>query len=336
MAEQYDVIIVGAGAAGLTAALYTARRALRTLVLSQDIGGQASTTAAVENYPGVELADGLALMMQFKQQAEKYGARIILDEVQTIRQEQPAGFIIDTAIASYRGRTVILAYGLTHRHLNIPGEKRFIGRGVTYCATCDAPLYRGRSVVVVGGGNSAMDAALLLDSLASRVSIVTINDEFHGERVMIDRLSRSKRITAYTQAQVLEILGQDRLTGVRINVDGRERTLDADGVFVEIGYTVNPQLVINLVGLDERRQIIVHPSDNSTNVAGIFAAGDVTNIRHKQIVISAGEGAKAALGVYQYLQTLGHVQRGAMVDWGVKTPMRHNHSPQKSKVRTKR
>lgn len=325
MSGQYDVIIVGAGAAGLTAAIYTARRGLSTLILSQDIGGQAATTSAIENYPGIDVADGFALMMTFRAQAEKYGATVVLEEV-TALATVDAGFTVTTAKQNYRSRTLILAQGLTHRHLNVPGEERYIGKGVSYCATCDAPLFKGKEVVVVGGGNSAMDAALLLAKFCPRVTIVTVNGEFRGERVLIDRMNAAPTITQIVQGKSVSIEGHDALTGITIAVAGQQRTVAAQGVFVEVGYTVNPKLMAHVAPLDERNQVVINPQTNGTSVPGLFAAGDVTNIIHKQIVISAGEGAKAALGVDQYLQSLGARPVSGNTDWALGTP-RHHEKP---------
>lgn len=320
--NQLDVIIVGAGPSGLTAALYVARRGLTVAVISQDIGGQAATTGTIENYPGFDLVDGYELMTKFKQQAEKYGAKIILDEVKKISQTDD-GFFVTAANGEYRSAALILSQGLTHKHLNVPGEEKFIGRGVSYCATCDAPLFKDKSVVVVGGGNSAMDAALLLAHFSSHVTIVTHNTEFRGEKVLIERMNEQAKIRQVTNAVTKEIFGEQTITGVAIEVAGQTETIPANGVFVEIGFTVNPSLMKDLTALDHRNQIIVDPATNGTSIPGLFAAGDVTTINHKQIVISAGEGAKAALAVHQYLQNTGRIKRSGIVDWGVSTPMRH-------------
>lgn len=325
MAASHDVIIVGAGAAGLTAALYTARRGLSTLVLSQDIGGQAATTATVENYPGFESIDGLDLMMKLKAQAEHYGARVILDEVTEI-ERQDSEFFVRTVNGAYAAPALILAHGLTHKHLDVPGEPRLRGKGVSYCATCDAPLFRGKTVAVVGGGNSAMDAALLLTHFCPRVYLLTSNDEFHGERILVDRLAETAAIQPLTGAITREIHGAETVSGLSYESGGTVKRLEVQGVFVEIGYTVNPALMKDLVALDERNQIIIADGHNGTNVPGLFAAGDVTTIEQKQIVISAGEGAKAALGVHRYLQALGRVKKTGMVDWGVGTPRHHERA----------
>lgn len=319
---EYDVIVVGAGAAGLTAALYAARRNLRVLVVSQDIGGQAATAAAVENYPGLERVDGLALMLTMKAQAERFGATVILDDVRrTTRDGQ--WFVVGAAEGAYRSRTLILAHGLTRRHLDVPGEERFAGKGVSYCATCDAPLFKGRAVAVAGGGNSAMDAALLLAAFCPTVSLITINGELHGERVLVDRLAQTPNVRIMTRTKTVAIEGDATVTGLVVERGGRRETIPVGGVFVEIGLTVNPGLVSGLLPLDERNQIIINPIDNGTNVPGLFAAGDVTTVAQKQIVVSAGEGAKAALGAYAYLQAIGRVARGGVVDWASAAPRHH-------------
>lgn len=322
MTDRFDVIIVGAGPAGLTAALYSARRGLSTLVLSQDIGGQAATTGTVENYPGIDLADGLELMTKFKTQAEKYGAKVILEEVMAL-EKTAEGFLVTSPSGVYASTALILAHGLTHKHLDVPGEKEFIGKGVSYCATCDAPLFKGKEVIVVGGGNSAMDAALLLARFCSKVTIMTRNNEFRGEKVLLERMNETKNITIIMNGVTKEILGEKNPTGIVITIDGAEQTIPVQGVFVEIGYTVNPTLMEGIATLDGRKQIIVDPLSNGTDVPGLFAAGDVTTILHKQIVISAGEGAKAAISVDGYLQALGKKPRSGNTDWGVSTPMHH-------------
>lgn len=322
MPNRFDVIIIGGGPAGLTAALYSARRGLSTLVLSQDIGGQATTTGTVENYPGIDLADGLELMTKFKTQAEKYGAKVVLEEAMALEKTEQ-GFSVTSANGVYESTALILAHGLSHKHLDVPGEKEFIGKGVSYCATCDAPLFKGKDVIVVGGGNSAMDAALLLARFCSKVTIMTRNNEFRGEKVLMERMGDTKSITQILNGVTKKIIGEKSPTGIVIDVGGTEQTIPVQGVFVEIGYTVNPKLMAGIATLDKRNQIIVDPLSNGTDVPGLFAAGDVTTILHKQIVISAGEGAKAAISVDGYLQALGKKPRTGNTDWGVSTPMHH-------------
>ncbi|MDP2684743.1 MAG: thioredoxin-disulfide reductase [bacterium] len=312
---KYDVIIVGGAAAGLTAAIYTTRRALKTLVITQDIGGQAATTPDIENYPGYDMIDGMALMGKFKDQAEKYGTEFVYEEVKEVIKDGEV-VKVKTNTKEFEGRAVILAFGLTHRHLGVPGEEVFGGKGVSYCATCDAPLFKQKDVAVVGGGNSAMDAAILLSKIAKQVYLVHRRDQFRGEQVLIDRINETKNIEIIYNSKVKEIQGEtlvNKLVVTNIKDESKIREIELQGVFVEIGFQVKGDLVKNLVDVDATNQIIVD-KNNETSEPGIFAAGDVTDIAYKQIIISAGEGAKAALQAYKYL----NAGQATGVDWGIK------------------
>lgn len=311
---MYDVIVVGAGSSGLTAALYAARRGLRTLVVSQDIGGQAATASIVENYPGVDPIGGRELMEKFKVQAVSCGAEVRLTEVTKVERTGD-DFRLTTNSGTFHAHAIILTHGLTRRHMGIPGEEELAGRGVMYCTTCDAPQYVGKKVAVVGGANSAMDAALLLAASSPEVRLFTENSELRGEKVLIDRVLRTPRITAHYSARVREVRGRDRVTGLVVDTDGATSTFGVEGVFVEIGFTVKSTLVQDLIETDARKQIII-THENATSVPGLFAAGDVTSIEEKQIVISAGEGARAALTAFRYLQGRGVVKRAGNIDWG--------------------
>ncbi len=319
--ELYDVIIVGAGAAGMTAALYASRRAMRTLVITQDIGGQAATTNEIENYPGVDLIDGPTLMNKFKNQAEKFGAIFNYAEVRVIEKkldnDNKPVFWVKTNIQEFQSHSLILAYGLTHRHLGVPGEKEFGGKGVSYCATCDAPLFRGKTVAVVGGGNSAVDAALLLAKICPKVYLIHRSENFRAEAVLVEQLKQD-HIELILNSEVKEIKGEmvvKSLLLVDVNDRTKEREIFTDGVFIEVGYVVNSQIIQGLVELDERQQIKIN-LDAETSEPGIFAAGDITTISYKQIVISAGWGATAALKAYEYLQKARGF-RGVNIDWGL-------------------
>jgi len=312
---KYDVIIVGGAAAGLTAAIYTTRRALKTLVITQDIGGQAATTPDIENYPGYEHIDGMELMGKFKDQAEKTGAEFIYEEVKEVVPEDDL-FKVKTNTKEFESRAVILAFGLTHRHLGVPGEEEFGGKGVSYCATCDAPLFKQKDVAVVGGGNSALDAALLLSKMARKVYLIHRRDQFRGEQVLIDRVMAADNIEIVYNSKTKEIRGEmvvNKIIVTDVEKELEEREIEVNGVFVEIGFQVKGDLVKGLVELDEAKQIKVN-KNNETSTPGIFAAGDVTAIDYKQIIISAGEGAKAALQAYKYLNG----GKASGVDWGLK------------------
>lgn len=313
----YDTIIVGAGAAGLTAAIYTSRRALKTLVISQDVGGQAGMATEVENYPGIDSINGFELMQKFKAQAEKFGAEFVSDEVLKIEKKDDS-FLIKTSSQLYESQSVILAFGLTHRHLGVKGEEEFIGRGVSYCATCDGPLYKGREVAVVGGGNSAVDAALFLSKLCPRVYLIHYRDRLAALPALVEKVGEQNNIELILNSALTEIKGDQAAHSIVIhdvNDQNKEREIKIGGLMVEIGYEVKPDLVKGLVSLDQKNQVVV-TQNNETSVPGVFSAGDVTNIPHKQIVISAGEGAKAASTCYRYLQEKRGLKAG--VDWGKK------------------
>lgn len=312
---KYDVIIIGAGAAGLTAAIYTSRRNLKTLVLSEDIGGQGATAGLIENYPGVEATTGPNLMINFFNQAQKFGAEIKTEEVKRL-EKNGEEFLAKTNTEKFSAPAVILAFGLSHRHLNVPGEEKFIGRGIAYCATCDAPLYKGKTVAVVGGGNSALDAALLLAKNSPKVYLIHRRDKFAGEDFLAKQIKENASIETVFHAEIKEIHGDKNLEKITIEQNGQEKNLAVDGVFVEIGYEVRADFIKGLVEQDEKNQIKID-LDGRTSCPGIFACGDVTNISYKQVVISAGEGAKAALSVHKYLQSKG-LTRGVFIDWGKK------------------
>lgn len=330
----YDLIIVGAGAAGLTAGIYASRRALSTLIISPDIGGQAALTNDVENYPGHGLVSGFDLMARFKESAEKFGCEIVIDEVTGIvigenftppPTEETKGeklFIVSTATGAVRqSRAVILAFGLTPRELLVPGEKEFRGKGVSYCATCDGPFFKGKEVAVAGGGPSALDAALYLSKICTKVNLVHYRDSFRGEKALEEKVREKKNIEIRLQQKIIKIEGDSRVKSLDIESVvrvGEKKQIAVEGVFVEIGYVAKTKWLGGLIRLNERNQIIIDQA-NRTNVLGIFAAGDVTTIPYKQIVVSAGEGAKAALEVYKYIQTMHGKAAVAAPDWGSKS-----------------
>jgi len=298
---RYDILIIGAGAAGLTAALYATRRKLSTLVVSRDIGGQTATTMDIENYPGIDFSTGPDLMHRFATQAKKFGAEIISTGVAHITKV-PDGFeVVTDDQAVFQARSIILAFGKSHRHLDVPGEKEFLNKGVVYCATCDAPLFEGKSVAVIGGGNSAMDAAILLSRIASTIYLVHRRDDFRAEAVLVDKVKADPKIQLVLNTTIKEIKGEQFVNGLIVSTPTGERELAVEGVFVEIGQVVNSDFLKDLVALSPVGEVVID-EHNATSCPGIFAAGDVTTVPFKQTVISAGEGAKAALAAYNYLQ----------------------------------
>ena len=312
---MYDVIIVGAGAAGLTAAIYTCRKGLKTAIITIDIGGQAISAKHLENYPGFKEGDGQKLISIFAEQAISFGAEIIKGKVVNLDKEGD-GFKVKVAHGEeYKTKAIILTYGKVPRNLGVPGEDKFLGRGVHVCAICDAPLYKNKIVAVVGGGNSALENALYLSNIAKQVYLIHRRDEFRGDEIHVGRIKKKKNVKLFLSHIPKEVKGDKFVSSFIIeNVkDNTTKELKLDGVFLELGYNIDIDFVKHLVKVNERNEIVVDGRCN-TSQNGIFAAGDVSNVPYKQIVVSAGEGAKAGLSAYAYLQ--GKEIIG--IDWGHK------------------
>lgn len=296
---MFDLIIIGAGPAGITASVYAARKKMNLLVISRDIGGQAAWSGDIENYTGYQFITGPDLAAKFEEHMRKYG--IMLKENEQALDIIKNGNIISvkTDKASYEARAVILASGKRSKELNVPGEKEFKNRGLTYCATCDGPLFAGKEVAVIGGGNSALDAVLQLMNIAKKVYVINSTPDLSGDAIMREKVTANKIVTVLNNAYVTAISGDKFVTGIKIKKDGKEESLSAQGIFVEIGLMPNSEFANNI----ERNQFgeIKVNSRNETNIAGIFAAGDVTDVPEKQIIIAAGEGSKAALSAFRYL-----------------------------------
>jgi len=298
----YDVIIIGAGPAGLTAALYTARRSLKTLVLSKTLGGQAILPACVENFPGFIKTDGITLVNTWKEQAITAGAKIRYELVNSIQSNNQEFKITTDANNIYSAKAVVLALGRTPKKLNVPGEDKFTGKGVAYCATCDAPLFMGKDVAVVGGGNAALDAALLLSGIANKVYLLNRSGACRAEAALLKKLKIST-IELQLNTVIEAIKGENFVESIIIkNVNtNSSKEVPVQGIFIEIGGDVNSDLVKELVKLNDRQEIVIDKF-NRTSVPGIFAAGDATEVPFKQMIVAAGEGTKAALSAYHYIQ----------------------------------
>jgi thioredoxin reductase (NADPH) len=305
-----NVIIVGSGPAGYTAALYTARADLNPLVVEGFLwGGLLQQTTDVENYPGFpEGIMGPELMPRFREQAERFGARYITDEVTRVELATEEGGIHRVFVGNdeYRARAVILAMGAEPRKLGVPGEEELAARGVSYCATCDAAFYRDRKVIVVGGGDSAMEEAIFLSKFASTVTIVHRRDEFRASAIMLDRAREIENIEFLTPyAPVRFEPGDDGALGkavVRHSETGEERELEIDGVFVGIGHRPTSRIVEGQVALDEDGYVMVEGRSTKTNLPGVFAAGDLVDHTYRQAVTAAGSGCEAALDAEWYLR----------------------------------
>lgn len=303
---MYDVIIIGAGPAGMTAAIYTARKKLNTLVLAKEAGGQMVWSSDVENYTGFSMITGADLTLKFEEHLStlKEDLEVKLGvEVVSIEKNITSFEVGDKQGNQYFGKTVIIASGKNPRHLNIPGETEFFGHGVATCATCDAPLYKGKDVAVVGGGNSALDAVLALSKVAKTVAVVNINQTLSGETIVKEKVEHSGNVKIYNNTKALAILGDKSVTGLEIQQFGKDKeTLPVTGVFVEIGY--EPSIAFDQLTKKNEKNEIVVDGNLQTSVPGIFAAGDINDAWGEQIIIAAGEGAKAAMAVSDYLNRL--------------------------------
>lgn len=299
----YDAVIVGAGPAAMSAAIYAVRKNLDILVLGEEAGGQITGTARVENWLGVPEASGRELAAAFRRHMERYAVAERLGVQVTRIDRTPEGFrVVANPEAAFEGRTVIYCAGKRYRRLGVPGESRFLGRGIAFCATCDAPLFRDKAVAVVGGGNSAFTAARDLLPYAAGIHVINILPDFQADPALVDEVRRSPRVKLHGGMQVREFLGQDQLSGIRVEaVDGSRRMdLRVEGVFLEIGLVPNTKPVEHLLDLNDRGEIPAD-RDQSTAVPGLFAAGDATDETEKQMVVAAGAGAKAALAAHRYL-----------------------------------
>ncbi len=299
--KKYDLIIVGGGPAGLTAAVYGRRKNLSVLVIAKSLGGQAALTREVENWPGSEMIGGFELMDKFKKQAEYFGTEFISNEVIKIEKNDGA-FTISTSQETFEAAAIILAFGLTPRDLNVPGEERLKGAGVTYCATCDGPLYKNKIVGVVGGGNSAIEAAEYLSKITKQVYLFHKTDDFRADPIILDKVKSSENVKLKCFTEIKEIIGEKKVEAVKIvdTKDNKEETITIDGLFIEIGHAPKTAWLKDTVNLNDKGEIITS-RDCETSQPGIFAAGDCTDTTYKQIVIASGEGAKAGLQAYKYL-----------------------------------
>ena len=311
MSDVRDVIIIGGGPAGYTAALYTARANLEPFVIEGFTwGGQLMITSDVENYPGY--ADGImgpAMMADFRRQAERFGAEFLTDDVTRVDfSERP--FRVYVGDDEYRADAVIVATGASARQLGLPSEQLLQGRGVSYCATCDAAFFRERTVVVVGGGDSAMEEANFLTRFADKVIVVHRREEFRASPIMLDRARDNGKVEFVLNAVVEEVLGEEagHVTGVRLRdtVSGEERVIPADGVFVAIGHDPTTALFLDWLDHDEQGYLVTDPRSTRTNIPGVFAAGDVQDHTYRQAVTAAGSGTMAALDAQRYLEDERH------------------------------
>ncbi len=304
MAESnlYDVLIIGAGPAGLSAALYCGRKKLKTGVITIDIGGQGNLTAHIENYPGASAQSGMELMSKFHDQALHFGAELILGKAKEVNKI-PEGFEVVLADGElYKTKSLIIAFGKVPRQLGVPGEERFLGRGVSTCATCDGPLYKNKIVAVVGGGNSALEAAMDLSHFSPKVYLIHRRKDFRADEVTVEKIKHDPKIHLLLDSAPAEIKGEKFVTSIVVEnlLNMKREEIKVDGLFLEIGYVVDSSIVKELVEINAANEVVIDAVGRTT-CPGIFAAGDVTNTPFKQAIIAAGDGARAALQAYAYL-----------------------------------
>ena len=307
MAELYDVIIIGSGPAGYTAALYASRANLSVLMFQgYEVGGQLMTTSDVENYPG--FAEGIlgpTLMEQFEEQARRFGTEMIPEDVTAVDfSKRP--FTITTDSGEYKARSVIIATGASAKWLNLPSEQQLRGRGVSACATCDGFFFKGKDVAVVGGGDTALEEALFLTRYANHVTLIHRRDSLRASKIMQDRAFKNPKISFLWDTVVSEVLGENAVTGLKVqNVKtGEVSELPVQGLFLAIGHQPNTDLFKGIINMD-RQGYIVPVEHTMTNIPGVFAAGDVTDHRYRQAVTAAGDGCRAAIDLERWFESQG-------------------------------
>ena len=298
---KIDVAIIGGGPAGLTAAVYLARKKRSVAIITKELGGQVAWTLGIENYMGYQYVTGKELTDKFVEQVRQFPIPVVTDEITELKVGDGDFTLLTSGGRSIEARTVIVASGKTPRELGIPDEKKYVGKGLSYCATCDGPLFTGKDVAVCGGGNSAVQAAIDMSQISSRVYIVS-RSPWKADAVVVDRANALQNLEKKTGYAALGIVGEKTVEGLRVRdkATGREEVLPVKGVFVEVGLDPNTSFLKGIVDLNEYREVIVDCMCQ-TKVPGLFAAGDVTMVHEKQIVVAAGEGAKAALSAHEYL-----------------------------------
>lgn len=323
MNEIYDLIIIGGSAAATGAGIYAARRKLNFKIITKEFGGEVATSGVIENWPGIQHTDGLALADSFLEHLKSLGVEPETEvEVSKITKQDDGLFCITVKedgehMASdklgeghegplkcdYQARTLLVTTGVHPRELNVPGEKELRGKGVTYCTTCDGPLFAGKIVATVGGGNSALESALMMADIASKVYVLNKNAEFKGEQVMIDNLKAKSNVEIISSADTVQVLGTGLVSGLKYKKDGAEHELQLEGIMVHIGMVPNSWLVPPEVEKNQFGNIKVNAAAE-TSVPGLYAAGDVTDTPFNQIVIAAGQGVTALLSAVNYLNKL--------------------------------
>ncbi len=313
---QYEIIIIGGGIAGLSAAMFASRQGVNTLVISQDLGGQLNLIPKLENYPGIMLTSGELLARTLEQQVLIYGGQIIYDKVESINELEDSLFQVKTSSSDkvYECKALILAIGKVPRELGVENEKRFMNRGVSYCTKCDAPFYQGRVVATTGVGNYLVESALLLSRFAKEVYVIYRTSKMAGDKDMISALEKRDNVKYMPNSEIVGLEGDSNLKAIKVrDSQGNTSIVEAEGLFIEMGSKIYTDFVKHLVKINQRGEIEVNEFCETSH-KGIFAAGDATTMPYKQVIVAAGEGAKAGISAYNYLQKLAG-KPGIKADW---------------------
>ena len=305
LSTLYDLIIIGGGPAGITAGIYAARQKLNSLLITKSFGGQMlKKSGMIENYPGFEEISASELIQKFERQLRKQKVDIKINEAMKVKKIGGHFLVITKSKNRFESGAVIVASGADPRLLRVPGEKEFLGRGVSYCVTCDGPLFEGKTVAVIGGGNSAFEAAIFLVKLARKIYILEYGENVRADAKNQERVKKTGKVEIITNAQVMKIQGKQFVNSLiyEDRKTGKEKKLLVEGVFIEIGSQPATSFVKDLVDFNERDEIVVEFETSQTKTPGLFAAGDCNVGKFKQIITACGEGAKASLAVYDYLQ----------------------------------
>jgi thioredoxin-disulfide reductase len=301
---EYDLIIIGGGPAGMTAGIYSARHKLKTLVVTKEFGGQMTHKAVdIENFPGFEKISGFELISKFENQLRKKVVEILDDEVLELKKENSAFSVLTKEGKIIQSKTVIIATGSEPRRLEVKGEEEFLGRGVSYCTTCDGPLFNNKEVAIIGGGEAGFEAALFLNNYASKIYILEYGETVKCGQENQDKVCSAGKATILTSVELKEIKGDGFVNQIvfKDRKSGEEKTLDVRGVFVQAGYQPATVFLKDLVELNEKKEVVVNFETFETKTPGLFAVGDVNSQKVKQIVVACGQGAVAVINAYKYI-----------------------------------
>jgi len=299
-----DLIIIGGGPAGMTAGIYSARQKLDSLIITKEFGGQMTHKAVdIENYPGFDKISGFELIAKFEDQMKSKGVKVLYDEVKELKKENDIFIALTEGGKTIESKAVIIATGAEPRRLDVPGETEYVGRGVSYCTTCDGPLYNGKDVAVIGGGDTGFEAAIFLNNYANKIYILEYGDTIRAGKDNQEKVSAIEKIEIITSAELKEIKGENFVSQIifKDRKNGEEKILDVQGVFVQAGYLPDTEFLKDLVELNERKEVVVNFETFETKTPGLFAVGDVNTGKVKQVVVACGEGATAVIYAYKYI-----------------------------------